>query len=209
GGLVGCETVDFGGVEEGQGSGLELDQAALGPFPQQLVDGLARDADDPADLLLGNGNAISRRPLRLALRKPQQRAREPGRHVEEKHFLHVLTRKPQAGTEELDEPHGDLRLAVHEGEEIPTIDHHQLAARERYGVGRARLTIEQRDLSEYLALAQHVENSLAAVDGRNGNFDRAFPDGEQGGAWIALDKNGVAGGHLPQRRECAELADAI
>src|SRR5215475_2233792 len=97
--LLPRQTVDFRGVEHGHGSALELDQPALGPFPQQLVDGLARDADDPADLLLGNGNAISRRPLRLAFREPQQRAREPRGHIEEKHFLHVLARKPQAGTE--------------------------------------------------------------------------------------------------------------
>ena len=63
--------------------------------------------------------------------------------------------------------HRELRLALHQREEILAPDDHQLGRRERRCRGGARLTVEQCDLAERIAGLHDVEEDFLAARRRS------------------------------------------
>ena len=71
------------------------------------------------------------------------------------------------------------RPLLHEGQEVATVDHQQLAIGHGAGVGGAGLAIEQGDLAEDLARADQVEDDFAPVLRRRADLHRPLEHGEQ------------------------------
>jgi hypothetical protein len=103
-------------------AGPHGDVARAPPVVEALVDALARDPDQAADLLLRQLD-VEADPLRRALAErlgePQQAARDPRGCLEEERVLEVLARLPQALAQDREEPCRDLRVAVRNGRKRP------------------------------------------------------------------------------------------
>jgi hypothetical protein len=65
--------------------------------------------------------------------------------------------------------------------------------RHRHRIRAPRLAVEQRDLAENLPGMKEIEHRFPAIDRRDRDLHRPRADGEQGGARVALRKDGHSG----------------
>lgn len=166
---------------------LEPDPAAYRPRAELLVDALARHPDHLADLLLGDRDGA---PLRLVLvAQAQQRAGQTAGQVLQDNLLDLIAGPAQSFAKQLDELHRKRRLAAHERNELAPVNDEQLAIGVGGGIGRPRQAVEQRDLPEYLAGLDQVQNRVATIRRRDADLDRARDHRNQAGAGIALGKD--------------------
>src|SRR5215469_3564924 len=92
--------------------------------------------------------------------------------------------------------------------EFAPFDNHEFAIAHRNSVRRSRPTVEQCDLTEDLAFAYQVENSLTPVSSRCADLHAAGQDGDQLASCIALPEDRGAALDLSFRQISAELLDA-
>jgi hypothetical protein len=90
--------------------------------------------------------------------------------------------------------HGDLGMAGQPGPQVVVAQPGQPAFGHRDGAGRTRPRIEQRQLAEHLAGAEHAEQVLAAVRGRTGQLDLAVQHDVQPVTRLTLAEQGLPAG---------------
>jgi hypothetical protein len=95
-----------------------------------------------------------------------------------------------------------------QGREFAPLDNHEFAIAHRNSVRRSGSTVEQCDLTEDLAFAYQVENSLTPVSSRCADLHAAGQDGDQLASCIALPEDRGAALDLSFRQISAELLDA-
>ena len=118
-----------------------------------------------------------------------KRAGEPARQILQDHLFDLVAGPAQPRAQQLDELHRELGLASHKGKKFAAIDRENFAIGIRRGVGRPRLPIEHRHLSEDLAGADQIQDRVAAIGRGNADLDRAADHRKQAVAGIALGKD--------------------
>src|SRR5689334_18032883 len=97
----------------------------------------------------------------------QQCLREPALQSQKHNVLDLLAGSAQSSADKFNELHRDIRILPHHRDEIATVNNHQFAVFNSYGIGGPRAAIEQRDLAEQLSGWDDVEYGVLALLRRN------------------------------------------
>src|SRR5262249_33234751 len=138
---------------------------ALGPCPQLFVGALARYADHLTDLALRDRRFACGCRTVFGRGQLQQGLRQAGRQIQECDVLHLLAGAAQPRAEDLDELEHHVGLTAEKRNEVAPLDDDELAVGHGGGIGGARPTVEQGDLSKNLALVEEVEHDVFALGG--------------------------------------------
>src|SRR5215468_6855347 len=108
-------------------------------------------------------------------------------------MLDLIACLPNPRAQQLDELHGERRLAMHEGEKVAAVNDENLAIGVRRGVGGARLSIQHRYLPEHLTTTNQIEDRVATVGRGNADLHRAADNNVKAVARIILgEKRGAS-----------------
>jgi hypothetical protein len=177
------------------GTSLQADQSLFGPDAQLFIRTLARSPNDLADLALGDRDFGCRFGCLRLVGQSQQCFCEVGWQIEERQFLHLLAGAAQARAKYLDDLHHQIGVAAQKWNEISTLDHHEHAVGHRRGIGSARASVKQRDLSEDFTLVNNVEHDVVALCRGHADLHGTGEHAHQADARIALGKD-----HGPTRQ---------
>jgi pimeloyl-ACP methyl ester carboxylesterase len=135
----------------------------------------------------------------ISLQTPPRRSRVSWRYPKYRLQVKHFARRLQL-------PLGNKSRAT---QKIPTFDDEQFAVSHSGSVGGAGMAVQERDLAEDVALAEHIEHGVLTV--RRGNADphRSGSDGAKAGPGIALGEYVRAALHRPGDDEGAEAIDVL
>jgi Bacterial extracellular solute-binding proteins, family 3 len=179
------------------------------PNTQLLVDAFARHPDHVGEIHLGDGDLALLPASGIGIDKAHECLGETARQVEEHDLLRLLGGPAQLRAQYLDDPERDFRILAHQRQKIPALNDEQFAVRHRGGVGGAGVAVQERDLTEDLALAEHVEHGVLTFHRGNADPHRSRSDGAQAGPGIALGEYVGAALHRLSDDAGAEAIDVL
>src|SRR3954449_2860016 len=121
----------------------------------------------------------------------------------------MLAGSPQPRTEDFHQAYRDVGLTAQQREQVAPLDDEQAAIRVRDRVGGARLSVEQRDLAENLALANEVEDRVLAVRRRRRDLHDPLANRKQTSSRIAFGKDDRLAFNAAGRRIGAKMSANI
>ena len=128
---------------------------------------------------------------------------------QEQRFFHALVSRPNPPAQKLDDLHRKMRLALEISQELIPGQHEQLGFLRGDRIGRARPAVEQRDLAEQVAGAEHVDDQTLAALGAAFDADLPAANAVERVADVALDEQHLAGRELPPLTERRDDFDRI
>ena len=137
----------------------------------------------------------------------EQQARDAARHVEQHEAADLLVGAAQAARQLGEQRPRDGRRRLDAPAEILAAQHEQMRILHRDDVRRARPVVDERELAEMLADAEHAEDHLASVLADEHDFDAALADDEQRVAGIVLEQDDAAARIELLARQLAEALE--
>ncbi|MPM69828.1 hypothetical protein SDC9_116776 [bioreactor metagenome] len=166
-------------VEDGDGTRLQSDPAAGGEVGQCLVDRLAGGADQLGQLLLGEV-VVHQDALGALLAEPagqiDQGLGDPARHVGEDQVADRVVGVAQPAGQLGHDALGHLRVVLQPLDQILVLEAAQLSRGDGGRGGGPRPRVEDRELAEHLARAEHLHQVLPAGRAGPAELDLAGDD---------------------------------
>ncbi len=131
---------------------------------------------------------LALRRRRVLFGQAKQRTGQPSRQILQDNLLDLIAGRSQPLAEQFDEFHRQRRLIFHKGDEFAPIDDEEFASAVCDGVGRAGLSVEQRDLAENFPRPNDIKDRVAAIRRGNAHLHRTRNDRVQAVAGIPFGK---------------------
>src|SRR5262249_35571027 len=142
--------------------------------------------DHLPEFTLRNGDLMI---LRITASETEQRSGEARGQIKTNNVLDLLASVTQTPAEDFDQLDGDIRLAMHQGDEVAPVDNKQFRILDCHRIRGALTTVEKRDLSEDLPRPDQIEHRTLAFTGRHGDLHLSGADGIETGALVAFQEH--------------------